>query len=63
MHPDIVASAAVLVIERTIVRTLMTGSLKETQTARLLFQCLFHEVGSDVAIAAELWEHGPNIEP
>ncbi len=41
-HPDIAASAAVLVIERTIVRTLMTGSLKEAQTARLLFQCLQH---------------------
>jgi AcrR family transcriptional regulator len=41
-HPDMAASAAVLVIERTIVRTLMTGSLKEVQTARLLFQCLQH---------------------
>jgi AcrR family transcriptional regulator len=41
-HPDIAASAAVLVIERTIVRTLMTGSLKEAQTARLVFQCLQH---------------------
>jgi hypothetical protein len=41
-HPDMVASAAVLVIERTIVRTLMTGSLEEAQTARLLFQCLQH---------------------
>lgn len=41
-HPDLVASAAVLVIERTIVRTLMTGSLKEAQIARLLFQCLQH---------------------
>lgn len=41
-HPDMAASAAVLVIERTIVRTLMTGSLKEAQTARLLFQCLQH---------------------
>lgn len=41
-HPDIAASAAVLVIEQTIVRTLMTGSLKEAQTARLLFQCLQH---------------------
>jgi hypothetical protein len=36
------ASAAVFVIERAIVRTLMTGSLKEAQTARLLFQCLQH---------------------
>ena len=41
-HPDMAASAAVLVIERTIVRTLMSGSLKEAQTARLLFQCLQH---------------------
>ena len=41
-HPDMAASAAVLVIEGTIVRTLMTGSLKEAQTARLLFQCLQH---------------------
>lgn len=41
-HPDMAASAAVLVIDRTIVRTLMTGSLKEAQTARLLFQCLQH---------------------
>ena len=38
-HPDMAASAAVLVIERAIVRTLMT-EVKETQTARLLFQCL-----------------------
>lgn len=42
IHPDMAASAAVLVIERTIVRTLMTGSPKEAQTARLLFQCLQH---------------------
>ncbi len=41
-HPDMAASATVLVIERTIARTLMTGSLVETQTARLLFQCLQH---------------------
>ncbi len=41
-HPDMAASAAVLVIERTIVNTLITGSLKEAQTARLLFQCLQH---------------------
>lgn len=41
-HPDMAAVAAVLVIDRTIVRTLMTGSLKEAQTARLLFQCLQH---------------------
>jgi uncharacterized protein (DUF2267 family) len=41
-HPDMAASAAALVIERTIVRALMTGSLQEAQTARLLFQCLQH---------------------
>jgi hypothetical protein len=41
-HPDIAACAALLVIERTIVRTQLTGSLEETQTARLLFQCLQH---------------------
>jgi hypothetical protein len=41
-HPEMAASAAVLVIEQTIVRTLITGSLKEAQTARLLFQCLQH---------------------
>ena len=38
----IVASAVVLIIERTIVNTLMTGSLDEVQTARLLLQCLQH---------------------
>jgi AcrR family transcriptional regulator len=41
-HPDMAAFAVVLVIERTILRTLMTGSLTEVQTARLLFQCLQH---------------------
>jgi AcrR family transcriptional regulator len=41
-YPDMAASAAVLIIERTIMRTLITGSLKEAQTARLLFQCLQH---------------------
>jgi hypothetical protein len=41
-HPDMAASAAVLVIDQTIVRALTTGSLKEVQTARLLFQCLQH---------------------
>jgi len=41
-HPDMAASAAVLVIEQTIVRTQTNGSLKEAQTARLLFQCLQH---------------------
>jgi len=39
-HPDMTASAAILVIEQTIVRILRTGSLEEAQTARLLFQCL-----------------------
>ena len=41
-RPDLAASAAVLVIERTIAGTLITGSLKEAQTARLLFECLQH---------------------
>lgn len=41
-HPDIAASAALLVIERTIVWTQNSGSSKEAQTARLLFQCLRH---------------------
>jgi hypothetical protein len=41
-HPDMAAAAAVRVIERAIVCTLMTGSLTEAQTARLLFQCLQH---------------------
>lgn len=41
-HPDLTASAAVLVIEDTILRTQMTGSPEEAQTARLLFQCLQH---------------------
>lgn len=41
-HPDIAACAALLVIERTIVWTQLTGSPGETQTARLLFQCLQH---------------------
>ena len=41
-HPYTAASAAVLIIERAIVRTLMTGSLTEVRTARLLFQCLQH---------------------
>jgi AcrR family transcriptional regulator len=41
-HPDTAASAAVLVIERAIVCTLMTGSLTEARTARLIFQCLQH---------------------
>lgn len=41
-HSDLAASAAVFVIERTIVRNLRTGRLEEAQTARLLFQCLQH---------------------
>jgi AcrR family transcriptional regulator len=41
-YPDMAASAAVLVIERTIERTLTTGSPSEAQTARLLFRCLQH---------------------
>jgi AcrR family transcriptional regulator len=41
-HPGIAASTAILVIERAIERTLMTGSLTEARTARLLFQCLQH---------------------
>jgi len=42
LYPKIVASAAVLVIERAIEHTLVTGSLKEALEARLLFQCLQH---------------------
>ena len=42
LYPKIAASAAVLVIERAIERTLMTGRLKEALEARLLFQCLQH---------------------
>ena len=41
-HPDIAAGAALLIIERTIVWTQLSGSSIETQTARLLFQCLQH---------------------
>ena len=41
-HPDMAACATVRVIERTIARTLMTGSMKEAQTMRLLLQCLQH---------------------
>ena len=41
-HPDIAACAALLVIERTIAWTQLTGNSRETQTARLLFQCLQH---------------------
>jgi hypothetical protein len=40
--PDIAASAAVLVIERTIQWARATGSSNAAQTARLLFQCLQH---------------------
>lgn len=39
-YPDIAASAAVQIIERTIVTTLMSGDLSELKTAQLLFQCL-----------------------
>lgn len=41
-HPDIAASAALLVIERTIAWTQRTESPQEAHTARLLFQCLQH---------------------
>ena len=41
-HPDMVAATAVVIIEQTIVRTLMAGSRTEVETARLLFQCLQH---------------------
>ena len=39
-YPDIAASAAVQIIERTIVTTLVSGDLSELKTAQLLFQCL-----------------------
>ena len=41
-YPDIAASAAVLIIERTILMTLLTGDLSELKTAQLLFHCLQH---------------------
>ena len=41
-YPDIAATAAVHVIERTIGWTQMTGSPDASQIARLLFQCLQH---------------------
>jgi hypothetical protein len=41
-HPGIVASAALLVIEKTILWAQKSRSSKEAQTARLLFQCLRH---------------------
>jgi len=41
-NPRMAASAAVLIIDRTIVRTLITGSPNEAHAARLLFQCLQH---------------------
>lgn len=41
-QPDVVAAAVVLVVERAIVRTQITGNLEEAQTARLLLQCLQH---------------------
>jgi AcrR family transcriptional regulator len=47
-YPDIAASAAVQIIERTIVAILTTGDLSELKTAQLLFQCLqnAHQVDS-----------------
>ena len=41
-YPDIAASAAVLIVERTIATTLMTADLSELKTAQLLFNCLQH---------------------
>ena len=41
-NPHTAAFAAVVVIDRAIARTLITGSLNEAHTARLLFQCLQH---------------------
>jgi len=41
-QPDLAASAALLVIERTLECIYTTGSQIETQTARLLFQCIQH---------------------
>lgn len=41
-HPEMAAAAAVLIIERTIIEIQLTGHTEETQTARLLFQCLQH---------------------
>ena len=41
-HPDIAASAAVLVIEQTIVWIEASRSGREANTARLLLQCLQH---------------------
>jgi AcrR family transcriptional regulator len=42
LNPKIAASAAVVMIERAIEHTLVTGGLKEALEARLLFQCLRH---------------------
>ena len=39
-YPDIAASAAVQIIERTIETNLVSGDLSELKTAQLLFQCL-----------------------
>ena len=39
-YPDIAASAAVQIIERTIVTILVSGDLSELKTAQLLFECL-----------------------
>lgn len=41
-YPDMAASATVFVIDRAILRIQVTGSLKEVETACLLFQCLQH---------------------
>ena len=38
--PDVAASAALLIIERTIAMILATGDLSELKTAKLLFECL-----------------------
>lgn len=39
-YPDVAASAAVQIIERTILTTLISGDLSELKTAQLLLQCL-----------------------
>ena len=68
-HPDMASSAAVLVIEQTTARTQMTGSLKEVQSARLLFSAFstLNEFRCSLgphqdAIAAKLLERRPDIE-
>jgi hypothetical protein len=40
--PQLIAFTAIRIIERTILRTLITGSPREVQTARLLLRCLQH---------------------